>query len=91
MAQRQHEQSRAPVLATLRVAHHGPPTIIDLRFFARRSLNHHASFRSRRFPELIYEALDALIAGRKAVTIDQIRQIAIAVRPRDNPSSIASR
>ena len=64
VAERQHEQPRAPVLAALRIAHHGAGAVIDLRLFARRGLDHHASFRSRRSAQLAYEPLDALISRR---------------------------
>ena len=64
VAQRQHEQPRAPVLAGLRVAHHGTGAVIDLRFFARRGHDHHASFRRRRSAQLAYEALDAVYSRR---------------------------
>ncbi len=33
MAQRHHEQPRAPVLSGLRIAHHGAGAVVHLRFF----------------------------------------------------------
>ena len=45
VAQSQHEQSRAPILAALRIADHRAVAVIDLRFFAGRGLDHGAGFR----------------------------------------------
>ena len=72
VAQRQHEQPRAPVLAGLRIAHHRAGAVIDLRFFAGRGLDHHAGFRRRRSAQLADEALDALIAAGEAVVVHQV-------------------
>ena len=72
VAQRQHEQPRAPVLAGLRVAHHRAVAVIDLRFFAGRGLDHHASFRRWRSAQLADEALDAVVAAGEAVVVHQV-------------------
>ena len=45
VAQRQHEQPRAPVLAGVRIAHHGAVAVIDLSLFAGRGLDDRAGFR----------------------------------------------
>ena len=45
VAQRQHEQPRAPVLAGVRIAHHRAGAVIDLRFFAGCGLDDRACFR----------------------------------------------
>src|SRR5690606_30260621 len=42
IAERQDEETRAAVLAGLRVAHHRPVAIVDLRLLARRSLDDRA-------------------------------------------------
>lgn len=44
-AERQHEKTRAPVLAGLRIADHGAGSVIDLRLFARGCLDDAARFR----------------------------------------------
>ena len=47
VAERQHEQPRAPVLAGVRIAHHRAGAVIDLSLFAGRGLDHRASFWRR--------------------------------------------
>src|SRR5579872_7424828 len=71
VSQRHHKKARATVLARVRIAHHRTGTVIDLRFFTRGSLDHRTCFRCRCSTQLAYEALDALIARAKAVTVDQ--------------------
>ena len=44
IAQSQHEQPCAPVLAAVRIAHHRPFAVIDLGLFAGRGLDDGASF-----------------------------------------------
>ena len=56
-AERQHEQTCAPVLAGLRIADHGAGTVIDLRFFARRGLDD-----ARTLPAIEFRA----VCGRSA-------------------------
>ena len=72
VAQRQHEQPRAPVLAGVRIAHHGAGAVVDLSFFAGRGFDHHAGFRRRRSAQLAHEALDALIAAGETVAVHQV-------------------
>src|SRR5262249_11814602 len=72
VAERHHEQPRASVLATLWVSHHGARAVIDLGFFARRGLDHHAGFRLRPAAKFVDETLDALIAGSEALAIHQV-------------------
>ena len=45
VAQRQHEQPRAPVLAAYRIAHHRPGAVIDLALLARCGLDDRPRFR----------------------------------------------
>ena len=68
----QHEQPRPAVLAGLRIAHHRAGAVIDLRFFARRSLDHRPCFRPSRSAQLADKALDALITGPKRMAVDQV-------------------
>ena len=72
VAERQHEQPRAPVLAAVRIAHHRAGAVIDLRLFAGRGLDHRAGFRRLLAAQLADEALDALIAAGEAVDVDQV-------------------
>ena len=44
-AERKHEQAGAPVLAGLRIAHHGAATVVDLGFLAGWSGDDGARFR----------------------------------------------
>ncbi len=52
VAQRQHEQPGAAVLAGVRIAHHGAGAVIDLGFFAGRGDDHHAGFGRLRAAQL---------------------------------------
>ena len=72
VAERQHEQPRAAVLAAVRVAHHRAVAVIDLRLLAGRGLDHRAGFRRLAAAQLAHEALDALIAAGEAVVVDQV-------------------
>ena len=72
VAERQHEQPRAPVVAGVRIAHHGAVAVIDLRFLAGRSFDHRAGFRRGGAAQLADEALDALVARREAVAVHQV-------------------
>ena len=83
VAQRHHEQPRAPVLAALRVAHHRTGAVIDLGFFAGCGDDHaRAGFRPLGAAQFAHEALDALIAAGEAVLVTRSCQIAMALRPR---------
>jgi hypothetical protein len=72
VSQRQDEQPRAPVLARLRVADHRPGAIINLRFFTRGRLNHHARFRRGRSAHLPHEPFYAGVFFGEAVAVHQI-------------------
>ncbi len=67
-----HEQPRAPVLAGLRVAHHGAGAVIDLAFFAGRGDDYHAGFRRGSAAQLAHETLDRSVARRKALGVHQV-------------------
>jgi hypothetical protein len=51
-----------------------------------RSLDHRAGFLGRAAEQFAYETLDALIATGEAAGVDHM-----ALRPRESPSSMASR
>ena len=72
VSQRQDEQSRAPILARLRVADHRPGAIIDLRFFTRRRLNDHARFWRGRPAQLPHKAFHAGVFFAEAVAVHQV-------------------
>src|SRR5258708_36313865 len=67
----QHEQPRAAVLTTVRVAHHGAGAVVDLKFFAGCRLNDCARFRRLSSTKLPDETVDALILGGEAAGIHQ--------------------
>src|SRR5947209_13548134 len=72
VSEREHEQPRTTVLAGFRIAHHGAGAVIDLCFLTGSCLNHRASFRRYGHLQLVYEALDALIARTETASIDQV-------------------
>jgi hypothetical protein len=70
-AERQHEQTRAPVLAGLPVADHRAGPVIDLRFLARSSKDDPAGFQRLRSAQFANVTLHALISATEAVLVDQ--------------------
>ena len=70
--QRHDKQPRAPILATLRIAHHRPCPVINLGLFAWPRLDDHSRFRRYCSAQLEYESLNTLIAAGIPVLIDQI-------------------
>ena len=72
VAQGQHEQAGAAVLATLRVADHGAGAVIHLGFFTGRGHDHGVSLRDRCAAELADKAPHALIAAGEAGLRNQI-------------------
>ena len=68
----QHEQARAPVFASVRVADHRAGAVIDLSLFAGCGLDHRASLRRLARMQLGNEAPDTLIASGETVGIHQI-------------------
>src|ERR1700677_2697533 len=71
-AERQHEQPGAPILAALRIAHHGTGPVIHLCFFTSFGEDHRTGFRRLDSAQLANEAFDALIAASESVLIDQV-------------------
>ena len=61
----QHEQSRPPVLAALRVAHHGSTAVIDLSFFSRRSEDDAHRLGRLRSAELAHLCGDGIYVARR--------------------------
>src|SRR5580700_6347481 len=72
VAEGQHEQTRAAVLAAVRVADHGAGAVIDLGFFTDCGLDHSAGFLGGTAGQFTHEALDALVAAREAAGVDQV-------------------
>src|SRR5207253_320588 len=71
-ARRQHEEPRAAVLATLRVAHHRPLAVVDLTLFAGRREDARVRLRRGRALGLAHEAPDAGVARGEAMVVDQV-------------------
>ncbi len=71
-AQRQHEQPRAPVLATVRIAHHGAGAEINLALFTKPRLDDHSRFRRCGSAQRAHQTLDALVAAGEPVPVYQI-------------------
>ena len=72
VAQRQHEQPGAAVLAAFGIAHHGAGAVINLGLLAGRGDDHRAGFGGLVAAQLAHEALDALIAAGETVLGHQI-------------------
>src|ERR1019366_2283683 len=72
VAEGQHEQAHAAVLAAVRIADHGAGAVINLGFLTDRSLDYSAGNLGWAADQLAHEALDALIAAGEAAGIDQI-------------------
>jgi hypothetical protein len=72
VAQRQHEETRAPILARVRVADHRPLAVIDLGFVARCRRDHDARLRRRRPAERRNETAHARIPRGEAVIVDEV-------------------
>src|SRR4051812_47301180 len=70
--QRKHEQSRAPVLAHHRIAHHRAGAVINLALFAMRRLDDRPSFRRYRSAQRSHEAQHTVVAAAEPVAINQI-------------------
>src|SRR5450755_4745980 len=66
VAEGQHEQAHAAILAAVRIADHGAGAVINLGLLTDRSLDHRAGFLGRAADQLAHEALDALIAPGEA-------------------------
>ena len=72
IAESQHEQAHAAILAAVRIADHGAGAVIDLGLLARRGLDHSAGFLGGLAEQFAHEALDTLIAAGEAAGVDQI-------------------
>ena len=72
VAERHHKQTRAPVLAALWIAHPWASAVIHLRFLTRLGNDHRTRLLHLGRVQFVNEALDALIAVRKAVLADQV-------------------
>src|ERR1019366_4443870 len=68
-AERQHEKTRAAVLAGLRIADHGAGAVIDLRLFTRRGLDDAARFRRLSAAQFAGVTLDALIGAGEPMPV----------------------
>ena len=71
-AQRQYEQSCAPVLAAIRIAHQRPGAVINLALLAQSCLDDRFCRPRKGSTQRAHEALHALIAARETVTVNQI-------------------
>jgi hypothetical protein len=72
VAEGQHEQAHAAVLAAVRIADHGTGAVVDLGFLAGRGLDHRAGLLGRAAEQFAHEALDALVAPGEAAGVDQV-------------------
>jgi hypothetical protein len=79
------------ISARVWVAHHGAGSVIDLRFFARRGLDHHASFRRRRSAQFPYEAFDAGVLAGESMVVWTPAGRRFRPRSRVTPRSAADR
>src|SRR6266498_106523 len=70
-AQRQYEETCAPVLPGLRIADHGAGAVIDLRLLTRGSFDNPARFRRLSSTQLAGVALDALIGAGETMPVYQ--------------------
>ncbi len=72
IAQGQHEEPGAPVLAAVRVKDHRPGAIIDLGLLAGCGDDHRAGFGRLGLMPLADKALDAVVAAGEAVLRNQV-------------------
>jgi hypothetical protein len=71
-AEGENEQAGASVVTGVRVPHHGAGAVIDLSFFSGRRVDDTTGFRGPSRLQLTDEALDALIASGKTMSIDHV-------------------
>src|ERR1700739_615152 len=79
IAERQHEQPRPAIFATLRITHHRPTAIVDLGFFSRSGEDDAHRFPTLRPAQLAHKTLHRLIAPGKAVVRDQVLPDRLAI------------
>ena len=72
IAQREHEQTGASILAALRFAYHRSAAIIDLTLFSWSGEDHRPCWRYLGSAQFISEAPNALVATPESVVGDQI-------------------
>ncbi len=72
IAQREHEQTGASILAAFRFAHHRPAAVIDLTLFSWSGENHRPRLWYLGSAQLVSEASNALVATLESVVGDQI-------------------
>jgi hypothetical protein len=63
VAERQHEQPRPAMLATLRITHHRTTAVVDLRFFSGGCQDDPCGFRATRSAKLLNKAFHGLTPG----------------------------
>jgi len=71
-AQRQDEQPRAPVLATVGIAHHRPRAVVTLRLFTEFGLDDRPRFRRCGTVQIAHESPHALVATCEPMAVDKI-------------------
>src|SRR5260370_28125010 len=64
-AQRQNKQPRASILATIRIAHHRPRAVVNLRLFTDFVLDDHPLFRRCDSAQIAHESPHALDSTRQ--------------------------
>ena len=72
VAQGEYEQACSPVSAGVRIAHHRPAAVVDLRFLAGWRDDDGTGRLCRVPAQPADEALDAGVAPREAVAVDQV-------------------
>jgi hypothetical protein len=72
IAQREHEQSGASILAALRVAYHRPAAIIDLPLFSWSAVDHRPCWPYWGSAQFVSKAPNALITALESVVGNQI-------------------
>ena len=72
IAQREHEQTGASILAALRFAYHRPAAVIDLTLFSWSGEDHRPRLWYLGSTQLVSKAPNALIATLESVVGDQI-------------------
>src|SRR5713226_3530675 len=81
VAERQHEQPRPTILATLRFAHHRTTAVVDLSFFSGCREDNARCFWTLWSAKRAHEALHRLIAARETVVGHQVLPDRLAIPP----------
>src|SRR5260370_28974708 len=69
-AQRQNKQPRASILATIRIAHHRPRAVVNLRLFTEFGLDDLPRFRRCRAAPIAHKSPHAPVATRQPLAVD---------------------